>query len=486
MRVEDSLGCCSWVRIARMGPRLSIIIPCYNERPTLRALIERVLDAPPAELGKELIVVDDGSDDGSGEVLQQLASEHAEIKPLYHERNMGKGAAIRTAQKACTGEIAIIQDADLEYNPRCYPELLEPILSGSADVVYGSRFMGGRARRVLLFWHRIGNALLVLLSNMTTDLNLTDMETCYKAFRAEYFRSIPIKSNRFGFEPEITAKVARLGLRVYEVPIEYHGRTYLAGKKIGWKDGVSALWTILKYWLFEGLKGMDEGMQTLLSMRRARRYNKWVFLRIKPYVGDRVLETGAGIGNITQHLLDREVVVAVDNKPLYVEMLKHGFRNNPNVRVECQDLTDFGAYDALQDDHLNTVLCINVLEHIQADLEVLRALHRVLVPGGRAIVLVPQGRWLYGSIDRAVGHCRRYSKQELTERMSTAGFEVENVFALNKLGVLGWFVNGRILKRKTVPGLQVRLFDLLLPMVRLLDHVLPVPGLSVIAVGRKK
>ena len=248
---------------------LSIVIPCYNERPTLRALIERVIEAPPADMEKELVVVDDGSTDGSREVLEELAAEHPGIKPVFHERNQGKGSAIRSAQAVCTGDIVIIQDADLEYDPQCYPELIEPILSGRADVVYGSRFAGGRPRRVLLFWHQVGNRIISTLSNMCTDLNLSDIETCYKVFRGDWFRGIPLQCRRFDFEPEITAKIARLKLRVYEVPIDYHGRTYQAGKKITWRDGLVAIYTIVKYRLFDGLAGMDEGLAAMHAERKA-------------------------------------------------------------------------------------------------------------------------------------------------------------------------------------------------------------------------
>jgi len=468
-----------------MAGRLSLIMPCYNERATLRAIVRRVLEAPPADMEKELVIVDDGSTDGSREILKDLARIHPQIKALYHEQNRGKGAAIRTAQQACTGDVVIIQDADLEYDPRCYPELVMPILAGHADVVYGSRFIGGRPRRVLLFSHEVGNRLLTLLSNVATDLNLTDMETGYKAFRRNYFQGIPIQCRRFGFEPEITAKVAKLGLRIYEGPIEYHGRTYFAGKKIGWKDAVSALYTIARYWLTDGLAGMDEGLETLQAMRHARRYNAWIFLRIAPYIGDRVLEAGTGIGNITLHLLNREHVIALDHNPLYVERMKHTFAHNPNVRSEQFDLTDIAGYERFRGDRLDTIICINVLEHIERDVNVLATFHSILEPGGRAIILVPQGRWLYGSIDRALGHHRRYTEQELAGKMRQAGFTVERIVGLNRTAPVGWFVNGRIFKRKAVPVVQVRLLDACTPVVRMLDRILPLPPLSIIAIGRK-
>jgi glycosyltransferase involved in cell wall biosynthesis len=227
--------------------KLSVVIPCYNERKTIKTIVEAVRAVQP--LDKEVIIVDDFSRDGTRDVLEK------EIKPLvdkiiYHSRNLGKGAALRTGFAAATGEVVVVQDADLEYDPSEFATLMKPIQDGKADVVYGSRFMGGAPHRVVYFWHYMGNKFLTLVSNMFTNLNLTDMETCYKMFRREVLTKIKIEEPRFGFEPEITAKVSKLGVRVFEVGIAYYGRTYAEGKKIGWRDGFRALWAILKYNLF--------------------------------------------------------------------------------------------------------------------------------------------------------------------------------------------------------------------------------------------
>jgi len=226
--------------------KLSIVIPVYNEAATIRRIVDLVRSVDVG-LDKELLLVDDCSRDGTREVLQEMATALPEVKGLYHEVNRGKGAALRTGFAAATGDIVLIQDADLEYDPREYIRLLAPILEGHADVVYGSRFLGGGAHRVVFYWHYLGNKLLTTLSNMTTDLNLTDMEVCYKVFKREVIQGIPLREDRFGFEVEITAKVARRKLRIYEVPISYYGRDYSEGKKIGWRDGFSALRCIVRY-----------------------------------------------------------------------------------------------------------------------------------------------------------------------------------------------------------------------------------------------
>jgi glycosyltransferase involved in cell wall biosynthesis len=225
---------------------LSVVIPCFNERRTIRQIVAKVQAAVACDL--EIIIVDDASTDGSGEIVDKLASE--QVKVVHHPKNRGKGAAMETGFQHASGDIILVQDADLEYDPRDYPELLAPIINGDADVVFGSRFMGGRAHRVVYFWHMVGNRVLTLLSNVFTNINLTDMETGYKAFSREALQDLRIEEKRFGFEPEITAKLVQRRARFYEVGISYHGRTYEEGKKVGWRDGVRALYVIVKYNLF--------------------------------------------------------------------------------------------------------------------------------------------------------------------------------------------------------------------------------------------
>ena len=472
--------------------RLSVVVPVYNERLTLPEILERI---QAIAIPKEIVVVDDGSTDGTREFLRRLEAELGEarragtfdekneIRIFYQERNQGKGAALRRGFAEARGDIVLVQDADLEYDPREYPKLIGPILEGKADAVYGSRFTGS-PRRVLFFWHHLANKFLTLASNVVTNLNLSDMETGYKAFRADLIKSIPIRSNRFGVEPELTAKLAKLRARIYEVPISYAGRGYGEGKKIRWTDGVAALWTILKYGIVDDQDNADPGYQTLLRLSRAERYNRWMFRQLAPYLGERVLEIGSGIGNLTRYLVGRELVVATDLNPRYLRLLANTFERHTRVRVEPLDLGDFDPA-ALAEHRLDTIVCLNVLEHLEDDRTALARLFAALAPGGRLIVLVPAHRWLYGGIDRAIQHYRRYERAELAERFSEAGFRVERAWFFNRLGVLGWYLNSVLLRRTRVPGLQLRLQNLLVPLLRA-ESALPLPfGLSVIAVGRK-
>jgi glycosyltransferase involved in cell wall biosynthesis len=467
------------------SPRLlSVLVPVYNEVGTVAALLDRVRSVP---IPKEIIVVDDCSTDGTRTVLEEYRattpdSPESRLVLVFHERNQGKGAAVRTAVRYITGDIALIQDADLEYDPHEYPILIRPILEGRADVVFGSRFAGG-PRRVLLFWHTVGNKLLTLLSNMCTNLNLTDMETCYKVFRAEILQRIPIRSDRFGLEPELTAKVAALRCRIYEVPISYHGRQYAEGKKIGLKDAFSAVWTILRFRISPDIGREDAGYTTLRRVEALKRYNAFTWDMMRPFVGRRILEVGSGTGSITRYLASREKVVATDLDPQYVELLQRTFGGKPNVEVRSLDLSRL-AEDGFAPQSFDTIVCSNVLEHIEDDRAALRAMRNLLVPGGRVILIIPALQVLHGAIDRAIGHYRRYNRREIAEKLAAAGLTAEHVSYFNLLGVPGWFLNARILQRQTVPGFQARVNDRLVPLLRLERKLKPPVGMSLLAVGR--
>jgi len=280
---------------------LSILVPVYNEEEYVAASIQRAMDAPlPDGLTSEIVAVDDGSTDATPAILDQLASEYpGRIRVFHHAANTGKGAAIRTALEHASGEFSIIQDADLEYDPSEYSKVLDPLLSNKADVVYGSRFLISGERRVIYYWHSLANHLLTTACNIASDLNLTDMETCYKAFRTTLARSIPLRSNRFGIEPELTIKFAKRQASIYEVPISYYGRTYDEGKKIGASDAISALWVILRCALTRDIY-LDRGAKILDSLAHTRKFNAWMADTVRPYLGRHVLELGSGIGNMTR------------------------------------------------------------------------------------------------------------------------------------------------------------------------------------------
>ncbi len=383
------------------------------------------------------------------------------------------------------GDIAIVQDADLEYDPNDIPRVIQPILDGNADAVFGSRFLSSEYRRVLYFWHTLGNGALTWLTNVLCDMNLTDMETCYKAVRADILRQTPLKYGDFAFEPELTIRLSQWGVRLYEVPVSYAGRTYVEGKKIGWRDGLKALWAMFQCAIVDKRFTTHDGYYILVAVRNARRFNEWMYRRISPYVGQRVLEAGCGIGNLTELLLDSDRLVVSDFDTFYVEMITRRFGHLENMRSLFMDLTCDDHYAALADERLDTIICLNVMEHIAADETVLNHFYETLEPGGHAIILVPQHPWLYAPVDKVLGHERRYTEEELAGKLDKAGFEVVYQEGFNKLGALGWFVSGKLLRKDHLSPGQMKLFNRILPIAKLIEHVPGWPALSTIAVGRK-
>jgi len=460
-------------------PQLSVIIPVYNERYTVRELVRRVV---AVDVPKEIVMVDDGSTDGTSEILKSLAERYPGVVRVFQQpHNQGKGAAIRRGIQEATGEFLIIQDADLEYDPSEYHVLLKPLLAGEADVVYGSRFVAGY-RRVHLFWHAVANRGLTFITNVLTNLNLTDMETCYKVFRTELIKRIPLRSNRFGFEPEVTVKIAKLGCRIFEVPISYHGRDYAEGKKIGPKDAVSAVWTLLKYWVISDVGHV--GQHTLARMQELASYNRTMFGLFARYLGSRVLEIGAGAGNLSRFLLDRDLVLLSDYEDEYLHLLRRRFGTYENVQIRRLDLNTFKAADVAADG-IDSVVCLNVLEHVQDDRRVLSELYQALEPGGVLVVLVPAHPFLYCDLDRNLGHHRRYTEATLGDLFREAGFVVEASRYFNWVGAVGWFLFGRILRRPHITKIATLGFSLVSRFRALEERFHFGFGLSVVIVGRK-
>jgi len=471
---------------------LAVIVPVYNEQYLVEASLHRleVLRESPWLERVKVIVVNDASTDQTAEVLAKFREQLGgtglsafEWVFVDHPENQGKGSAIQTAVQYVDTDLAVIHDADLEYHPEDLLKMIPLFVREDADAVYGSRFLASEYRRVLFFRHTLGNNMLTLLTNLVTDLNLTDMETCYKMIRSELLKSIPLESKRFGFEPEITIKLAKREARIFEIPIRYSGRTYTEGKKITWKDGVNALGALVKYRVSDRIYVADEhGSEILARLNRAPRFTKWMADTIRPYLGDRVMEIGAGIGNLTANLVPRKEYWASDVNPHYLEKLKKMQQTRPYMQVQYTDATMPETYPA---ESFDTVICLNVVEHLEDDVTALKHVRGALDRNGRAIILVPNGPGLYGSLDKVLGHFRRYTEAQLAEACGRAGFRIEKVLKFNRIGAPGWWWNGRVLKRDTFGFWQMKLLNMLVPMVRPIDRFLPFPHLSWIMVLRR-
>ena len=470
----------------RTAFRLSVIVPVFNEQYVVEASLCRLL-AVDDELIRslEVIVVDDASTDGTREVVERIADRDPRIVLLRHPQNRGKGAAVRTGIDYATGDITLIHDADLEYYPEDIPSLLAPFRREGADAVFGSRYLSAPYRRALMHRHTLVNRALTSVSNWFTDLNLTDLETCYKAVNTTLLKSIPLRSPDFRIEVELTFKLAKRRARLFEVPIRYSPRTRQEGKKIRAHDGLLALKAMVQFAVIDDLYKRDEyGSHILVSLERARRFNAWMAERLRPYIGRRVLEIGAGIGTLTSHFIPRELYVASDINPHYLHYLHSYAFGKPYLQVQPLDVTRADDFHSLGD-RFDTIVMLNVLEHVPDEGAALRNLRFALRPGGRAIVLVPHHPALFGTLDTALAHRERYTRDGLRRSLQAAGFEVEQLFDFNRVSVPGWWMNGTILRRRTFSRLQLKIFDMLTPLLKGIDRFWPWSGLSVVAVARK-
>ncbi len=479
----------------RKSTTLSVLVPVFNEQHLLQSSLERLIvlaDSPLLER-IHVIAVDDGSRDKSPEVLalfqERCLSDGRRDKMewtfLRHEKNRGKGAALRTALERVDTELCVTHDADLEYDPRDLLSMIPLFLQQDADAVFGSRFLAGSFRRVLFFRHSLGNRILTLLCNLVSDLNLTDMETCYKMARSELLRTIPLRSTDFRVEPELVIKLAKRGARIFEVPISYAGRTYEEGKKITWKDGFSALGAILRFAISDDIYTHDRfGSEILARLSRTPRFTRWMADVLRPHVGERVLEIGAGIGNLTVHLIPRTIYCASDINPLYLHRLESLQDTRPYFEALHTDVTRQESFPLVQ--RFDTVICLNVIEHVEDDVQALQNIRGVLSDGGNAIVLVPRYPRLFGSLDEVLGHQRRYTKARLEAVGRQAGLRLVKMLEFNRASVPAWWLNGRLLRRRTFGLIQIKLLNLLVPLFRAIERIRFLPSLSLIAIFEKE
>ena len=470
---------------------LTVIVPVFNEQHLVDRSLQRLklLGTSPHLSRVEIIVVDDCSNDDTPAVLEAFKrNRDLDSDPMFtwvflrHDRNRGKGRAIATGLDRASCDICVIHDADLEYHPKDVLRIVEVFVSEQADAVFGSRFAGAGTRRVLNYRHELGNRFLTFLCNLVTNLNLTDIETCYKAVRTDLFKSIPIESNDFRFEVEITVKLAKRQARIFEVPISYSGRTYDEGKKINWRDGYRALWAIIRYGCSDNIYRKDQyGSQVLARLASAHRYNSWLADTIREFCGNRVLEIGSGVGNITKNMIPRLQYIASDVNPLYLQALGTLKDDRPYLQTAYCDVTDSNTFPQTGEGY-DTVICLNVIEHVEEDRAALSNIKNVMAQNGRAIILVPHGQWNFGTLDEVLDHKRRYSKETLQKLAGDCGLQVVRIFELNRIGSLAWFLNGRIMRRRSFGRFQIWMLNWLTPLLRLMDPLLPLPALSLIAV----
>jgi glycosyltransferase involved in cell wall biosynthesis len=465
---------------------LSILIPVYNERHVVDASVRRVLGLRSSLIRElEVIIVDDCSTDGTSEVLSRLASTDPRITLVRHARNSGKGAALRTAIARATGDICIVQDADFEYNPADIPAMLIPFVEEGADAVFGSRYLSASYRRALMYRHTLMNKGITGLANWLTDLHLTDVETCYKAVKTTLLKSIPIRSNDFRIEIELTFKLAKRGARVFEVPVRYLPRSYAEGKKIRPKDGFLALTAMLHWTTIDDLYEKDEyGTRLVSELDKARRFVLWLGDTVRPWVGDRVLEIGAGLGSITNQFIPRELCVAAEVNPNYLNYLRSYAIGKPYLHVIDLDPATPERLSGLES-QFDTVMLLNVLEGLEDPLATLRAVNATLREGGRVIIQTPQGKKRFGSLDSEMGRRRRFEATELSTMIQQAGFRLEHISDFNRMSVPGWLINGKLLKRRNFSRVQLKILNALLPLMRPLEPLWPWKGLSLIAVASK-
>ncbi len=449
---------------------VTVLLPSQDSRATLAEAVRRVRAQPGVE---QVLVADAGSRDGTDREAERLS--RLGLCELLKLPRSGRGAAVRASLPRVRGDALVLLDPSLRCEPRDLPALVQPISDGRADLVLGSRFSRGQ-RAVAGFWDALASRALAVAAGAAVDLDLTDLDSGAQALRTSAARALDLRSEGAGIGAEIVAKFARMRYRILEVPVRFFGGA-------PFREKGALLVSALRYAGTDDAENEHGGYRTLQVMDQAPRYAEWLASLMRPHLGRRVLEVGAGIGTITRHLIDRELVVPLDVEPRYVRQLENAFRGVPNVRPLQADA---GALDvaALRQERFDTVILSNVLEHLPDDAAALRTFREILPPGGRLLLVVPALQAIYGTLDREVGHHRRYGRRDLARLAAAAGFRVDVLRPLNLLGVGGWAVNGRLLRRRRVPPLQLRVYDRVAPLLAALERrVEPPLGLSLFCVA---
>lgn len=458
------------------------MVPAFNEAATIVTALERLwaVDLP---VPCEIIVIDDASSDDTGRLVNEIKGRSPyPLSLLRHERNRGKTAALRTGLEAATGTLTLVYDADLEYDPADIPLLLAPILDGRADAVYGSRFLSPE-RRVLFFWHALGNRLITAFANMFANLNLTDMETCFKLVRTDILRSMRLRSERFGFEPEVTVKLGRLGLRVYEVPIRYSGRSYEEGKKIGFRDAVRAVGTCIRAGIFESPVAAPEA-RSRYALGRLGPYYAELLRRVKWAIGDTVLEFAPGAGEVAIHIVQKSRVVLAEPDGGAASRLRTRFSHRPNVEVRSWNPP--AEEDAPPARSLDTVLAFHGMGRPDTASNTLEALADCVKLDGWIVILLPAMPLLYSRIDRNMGLEDRFTKEGARELIEGSGLTMEWMRQVNAVGAMGWWLAANLLRTSSIRPSYIRFFRLTMPLLKLERWIRPPFGLSYLIVARPK
>ena len=472
--------------------KLSVIIPAYNEEFTISRVIEAVKAVDlPAGVAREILVVDDGSTDGTLHALSLFSSDPS-VRIIKQPLNKGKTAAIRRGLEAVSGDLVVIQDADLEYDPTEYPAMLAPIIEGRADIVYGSRFKG--SIRKMKNINRLANIFSNLTFNFLFGQRLTDINTCFKLFRTSDIRSISICSSHFAFETEVTAKLIRKGLRIVEVPISYEARSIFQGKKIDWTRAIGMYLAIIKYRFDrDTIQAPDATAGSLYDILAAQQridnYPRWIHKNISPYIKGDVLDIGSGLGSIVRFFKSLEIksILPTDVNERMLVMLRGIVSGNEKfMQPEKFDISSSEDMDRMGRDRFDTVTCVNVVEHILDDETAFKNTYALLRKGGRLCLVVPAIKGIYGSLDEMCGHHRRYSARELKAKLIEAGFSVKKLYFMNMFGVITWFFAGKIFRCRKFSDRSLRVLDKLVPTLRAMEHfVCPPFGQSIVAIAIK-